>query len=229
MSQNLDANQVEEEYTSVMGEELGPVFYHLWNECVWLNDKWSQYTILFGSSEDRVILLNRTAGHFFKVIQDSLWDDTLIHIARLTDPPKTGTKHNLTIQHLPDLVTGDLSERIGSTIEGVLEKSQFARDWRNRRIAHKDLGLALNTGAAPLQPASRKAVSDALGALGELLNVVDSHYGGGETVFDWPMRTDNAESLLYTIRDGLKAQEEQFERLQSGNPLPGDQGPRKPV
>lgn len=39
---------------------------------------------------------------------------------------------------------------------------QFARDWRNPRLAHRDLALALDQGAQPLAGVSRQDVERAL-------------------------------------------------------------------
>lgn len=229
MAQSRTAEETKEHYAAQMGEELGAIFHYLWNECVWLNVKWRQYIALFGTSEQRVSLLNRAAGVFFVAIQDALWDDTLLHIARLTDPPQTMGKDNLTLRRLATLVDQGIAQTITKQTDRVLEKAAFARDWRSRRIAHRDLRLALEETAKPLAPASRQAVQDALDAIAVLLNRVDAHYTGGETAFEFASHPGDADSLLVAVRDGLDAKDRRLERLRSGKPLPEDLGPREPV
>lgn len=139
-----------------MGPALGPVYYALYNELVWLHVRWRQYMQLFGATPGRVDLLNQAAGLFFRVIQDSLFEDTLLHLSRMTDPAQTRKKANLTIQQLPLLIADQLlAAEILALVNTAVTKSTFARDWRNRRLAHTDFSLAVEEGATPLLPGSR--------------------------------------------------------------------------
>ena len=95
------ADEAKLEYITRMGEPLGKLFSALWQEAAWLQSKWIEYVELFGTKRSRIELLNKAAPAFFKVVQDSLWEDTIIHIARLTDPPKSAGKDNLTIHIAP--------------------------------------------------------------------------------------------------------------------------------
>src|SRR5690349_7121891 len=120
-----------------MGAALGPVYYALYNEFVWLHVRSRQYLQLFGAAPERVDLLNQAAGLFFRVVEDSLWEDTLLHLSRMTDTAQMGKKANLTIQRLSPLITDQaLASEIRTLVDSAVTKSAFARDWRNRRIAH---------------------------------------------------------------------------------------------
>lgn len=66
----------------VMGDDLGSLYHALWNELAWLYSKWEEYVELFGTKPSRIDLLNKAAGHFFRIVQDSLWEESLLHIAR---------------------------------------------------------------------------------------------------------------------------------------------------
>ena len=54
-------------------------------EAAFLHLKWNEYVVLFGTGPERVDLLNRAAPGFFHLVQDSWWDDLLLHISRMTD------------------------------------------------------------------------------------------------------------------------------------------------
>src|SRR6266496_1267585 len=84
-----------------MGKQLGELYHALWQEAAWLHIKWEEYISLFGTKPSRVELLNRAAPSFFRFVEDSLWEDMTLHVARLTDPPKSKGRANLTIQLLP--------------------------------------------------------------------------------------------------------------------------------
>jgi hypothetical protein len=143
MSRELSADEARQSYIAAMGSELGPLCFELWNECVLLHWKWEEYVTLFGTSPGRINLLNDSAGAFFRIVQDSLWEDILLHISRLTDPPRSSGKDNLTLQRLARLVEDQLQPPLRTLLTTCSAACAFARDWRMRRIAHRDLALAL--------------------------------------------------------------------------------------
>lgn len=206
-----------------MGEELGLLYSALWQQIAGLHHKWAQYVVLFGTKESRVKLLNASAGQFFRVVQDTLWDDTVLHIARLTDSPASVGRPNLSIRRLPGLID-DLPTRLAVTarVDAALGASEFCRDWRNRHIAHRDLELALKRGANPLKAGSREKVRQAMEALEAVLNTVAEHYLESTTSFDVGDSAGGALSLLYVLDEGLKAEKYRKERIKAGTSLPGD-------
>lgn len=223
MSRYKTAEEVKNEYISSMGEELGTVFHALWNEVAWLYLKWGQYVELFGTKPSRITLLNDAASLFFRIVEDFLFDDTLLHIARLTDPSKSAGKPNLTIQRLPSLVANEkLAADIIELIDISLQKADFCRDWRNRRIAHKDLNLTLNKGVESLKPASRKKVTIALDAIAKVMDAIANHYMDTTITFEGISSPNGALSLLYVIDDGLQFDKDRKERLKAGQYRPDD-------
>lgn len=227
MTQSKTADESKQEYVQLMGESLGKVFHALWQEVAWLYTKWGEYVALYGTKPGRIELMNKSAPRFFRIVQDSLWEETLMHIARLTDPPKTAGKENLSIQRILVEVSDEtLKKTLEVKIETAKSQSEFCRDWRNRRIAHIDLQLAIEKGINPLQPASRRAVKEALSAIVDVLNTVTLHYNDSATLFDVPSSYGGGESLLYIIDDGLKMDEERDKRIQSGDFKESDLEPR---
>jgi HEPN superfamily AbiU2-like protein len=219
----LTPDEAKQRYMQAMGADLGRVYHALWNELAWLHTKWDEYIELFGTKPSRIELINRAAGHFFRLVQDMGWEDTLLHLARLTDSPKSSGRENLTIRRLPALVP-DQETRLAVTelVALAIAKTKFCRDWRNRHIAHRDLGLALAEGAAPLEPASRALVNDALGSISDVMNALSVRYLDSTTLFEGIASLSGAVSLLYVIDDGLRMQQERRERLQAGEYRPED-------
>ena len=126
MATHKTAEESQKEYIEVMGEPLGKQFHALWQEVAWLYTKWGEYVALFGTKPSRIDLMNRTAPLFFRVVQDSIWEETILHIARLTDPPKSMGKENLSIQQLP-LLVGDegLRQTLSKKKAGTLVQIQL--------------------------------------------------------------------------------------------------------
>ncbi len=230
MARNLTADEVREEHLASMGPHLGPVYNALWNEVAWLHAKWHEYKELYGEKPPRLELLNRASGFFFRIVQDTLWENTLLHLARLTDPSRSAGRQNLTVLQLPSLVNDPgLREQLEALLTEAKSKAEFARDWRNRHIAHRDLDKALGKGAEPLAAASRNHVDEALRALAAVLNRVNTFYLKSTLTFDVIAPMTGGVALLYVLRDGLVAREKRLERLRAGLPDPDDLGPGREV
>jgi hypothetical protein len=213
----LTAEQSKQRNIGKMGEALGTQYSLLWQEVALLHRNWQQYVELFGTKPSRTRLLNETAPYFYRMLQDDLWDVTLLHIARLTDPPKTGNKENLTIQNFPSLVDdAKTKEMLVALLAVVKNKTEFCRDWRNRYIAHNDLDIALERSTTPLADASRQKVKEALKAIVDVMNAVDFHYFHSETRYDLGGTLGGAMSLIYALHRGAKLQDERMKRLEAG-------------
>ena len=190
-----------------MGQALGTQYSALWQEVAGIHFNWGEFVELYGTKATRLELLNRAAPSFFRMIRSSLWEGTLLHLARLTDPPYSGRKDrtNLTIQNLPELVDdAEVKKHIANLVKIAIRETEFCRDWRNRRIAHTDLKLATSEPAIPLAKADRKHVDAALKAIVNAMNAVDQHFADSETRYDLFQPHHGAVALLYVVDDGLR-------------------------
>lgn len=230
MGQYLSADEVRQQYVAALGKELGEIYHELSNELAWLYFKWDQYRALFGESPERIDLLNGAAPLFFRLLQDALWEDTLLHLARLTDSVRSCGKTNLTFRGLPPLVVDPVvQDKTAQLVLAALAATEFARDWRNRHIAHRDLRLALNEPTEELTPASRKLVNEGLAALAAVLNYLHMQYFHATVQFGLTSEHGDALSLLYVLRDGLEAANQRRQRLREGKPISADIQPRPPL
>lgn len=219
------AEEAKQDHIARMGLDLGTIYDALWQQVAWVHAKWSDYVVLFGTSESRVKLLNEASPAFFRHAQDSIWDSVLLHITRLTDPPATGGKQNLTVQRLPALIDHpETKAKVNDLVAVALATCDFARDWRNRHLAHLDLDLSVNESAKSLEFASREKVNDALSALEAVLNGLAAHYLDATSFFK--AHDGDAESLLYVIDDGLRSAQRKRERLLEGHYDEADFKPR---
>ncbi len=217
MSREPTSAQEQEEYSKVFGPKLGPICYALRDEVTWLHSKWRQYRILFAHSPERIELLNGVAGLFFGMTQRVMWDDVLLHVARLTDPPQSVGKDNLTLRRLPEEIEDcDLRETVDVLIDAMMEKVEFARQLRMRRLAHIDLALALEKPAKPLPESSRQDVESALAAIRGVLNEIDGHYRNAEVGYDHVLTIDDAEALAYHLQVAVDAEERRQNALKRG-------------
>jgi hypothetical protein len=204
-------------YVEAMGEDLGKVFRAVSSELVWTHWRWRQCRTLFGVKHSRIELLNEAAPFFFYIVEKVLFDDTLLAIARLIGPPQSVGKSNLTIQQFPALLADQsVWDEVCPLIEKAKSCGEFAVQWRNRRLAHRDLELSLGVSAQPLPPATPQKIDESLSALGEVLDHIEFKFCGARTEYANSPTLGDAESLLYVMRDGLLRRREEFERLKRG-------------
>jgi hypothetical protein len=128
------------------------------------------------------------------------------------------SKSNLTLQNLPSLI-GDakLKTKVETLCKAASDGVEFARDWRNRHIAHRDLKLAMGENAKPLQSVQLKQVNDVLASFQAVLDAISLHYSNSQSSFGMVIRHTGAVHLLYLLDDGLTAQRERHDRFMAGN------------
>jgi len=208
MTSTQSMDEVHANYVTLMGDKLGTAFATLHRKLIELHIVWKQYQQLFGSDQETVELLNRTAALFFKIIQDEMWDSVLLGISRMTDPPETRGKKNLTIHSLPALIEDpSLKLELETLCEAALEQAAFAREHRNKRIAHQDHGYATNRSAYALSGISRERVKSMLAAIGKVMNRLNLHFKDSTTLYEEFLDDSGARVLVSKLRkfEHLKA------------------------
>jgi hypothetical protein len=209
----MSSDELEQERVATMGSDLGRRYHALWNELVWLNMKWREFETLFAHSGQRLELLNEVAPHYFWQQQITLWEDMLLGLARITDPPLSVKKTNLSIQALDKVVPDPvLAQEVRDLAAAAVSSCGFARDWRNRRLAHNDLDLMLNQAAVPLAAGNRKDVQDALEAIGRVLSRIHSFYEPNSEVVWAPLGVyGGADALVAYLERAVQAKDQQRE------------------
>ena len=211
------AKETKNEHTEKMGKELGEQFSQLWQELTHLYANWNEYVVLFGTKPERIKLLNEASPSFFRMLQDELWAATLLHIAKLTDWPETGGQKNLTFRNFSDLIQDvEFKKEIAALTNEIITHTKFAKQSRNKRIAHLDLKLAINGTAEEVESGSREQVKHSLELMTKLMNTVAQHFGVTPTAFNMATRSNGAIGLIYLLDEGLRERAKQIERLEKG-------------
>lgn len=181
-------------------------------EVTWLHGRWAIYRQLYGTSEARVNVLNRSAGTFAMMLQDVLLNDVQLGLAKLGDPASTRVKgeevENLTLRNLYNLVTesGALVAQLAPLLHAYDSACANARKRRNKHIAHFDLATMLNARATLGGP-SRHEIEIALQALRRVMNCISLHYIGTQTAYEHITLHSDGDSLIATLKRGLRYSE----------------------
>jgi hypothetical protein len=96
--------------------------------------------------------------------------------------------------------------------------AQFAIDWRNRRLAHRDLDLALRRSLRPLEPATRERVDAALAALVAVMNRVELRISNSTTMYGRPAVPGTAEEICGEPQQELRILVDSAGRQQAVDP-----------
>lgn len=199
---NLPHRDPNVKFVESMGQELGVTFYQLHTRLIELHIVWQQYRQLFAGPADTIELLNRTACLFFKIVQDELWDSVLLGISRMTDPAKMKHNKNLTINALPPLIANNLQLRlkVEKLCQHAIQVSSFAREHRNKRIAHQDHECYANRKTSELSGISRKLIESMLKALRDTLNCIDGELRDTTVLYEQFVDESGARVLINKLR-----------------------------
>jgi hypothetical protein len=202
--------KISDEYLRVLGPDLGAIYQALCDDVSWLHFKWKQYRILFAESEERIEILNKVGGTFFFIIQEVLHDDGLIHIARLIDRKDHGPdKEHLSLLQLASAVKIKAPEiyfEISRLVKQARKKGRFVDDWRNLRLAHTSLDVAVGRGPQALPGVAREQIEAFMSALRDVLNKIPNHFWlSGGTSFQNVYGDRDAENLVSWLKRAIDA------------------------
>jgi hypothetical protein len=184
-----------EQFSELMGPDLGPAFDVLSSDLVLIHANWQIYKQLF-ANQARMNILMRAAFGLFALLRDALLFDVIAQLAAFVDDTETGRhRHkNLTIRSLPDLVAvasadsehswkikGDLTSEVTAKVAEVCDECQFITHLRRKRIAHRDRDVALGISETPLPEVDYAKVDTVLAKSAATLNLVEASFASGAT------------------------------------------------
>jgi AbiU2 len=215
-------------FEQTMGPELGKIFTALGNELSELSAICDDCIFLFGDgSEDHVALMNTVAHAFFARTQRTFERELMLGVCRITDPVMTKVggkaKDNLTILRFVDLLTRlrpKIVPELKSRILVAQDAAEFAKDWRNRWLAHRSLDLSTTAQTAkPLDSSTYSEIDNALTALDEVLKTVAKAFdNGGDGFRSLPgSRSGGSRSLVRALATITSLNEPQAELFLSSS------------
>ena len=174
------------------------------NDLIWAQYNLDQYQIIYNSNNHIKELLARETNQFFTQLYTMYWDSFSMTISRLTDKKVTGKNKCLSIYSLVPLAeTYEIDEHlISMLIDKIETKVKGFRKKRNKFLAHRDLKLAFSDKEFELELVYLSDLKEMFRYIGQILNIF---YETIENVtWSWESgSTDDAESLLLLMRDGI--------------------------
>jgi hypothetical protein len=131
-----------------------------------------------------------------------LEDDIILTISRLNDPKRTLGKDNLTLEQLVHSIDAVKYPQLKKEMERLhaeaKDKCKFAKNHRNKRIAHNDLQLKLHGKVNPLPSPTETNIEEALESIRNVMNAVPRYFHNMKTT------TVNYHHLITRHGDGTK-------------------------
>jgi hypothetical protein len=174
----------------------------LYSEIAHLYGNWQLLKQLFGQSEERVDLLNRTASSFFWVTQQTLLADLCVRLSRLTDPAWNRHQANLTLERLLKLpcCTNNLAlhQDLTKQIDEFKTICAPLRKHRQKALADAELATALKTERLPML--LEQDIENALQALAGIWNTLERKLESPATNFTGvPYQGGDGDSLIRAL------------------------------
>jgi len=190
------------------------------NKMFMLQATWKIYRQLYGTSQERLDLLNTLVPDFTGIVQWVLWDSVILGICRLCDPPEQLGNKNLTLKRLADSLEPKPDAAQAAYLDAHLAKvktlAQALHKHRHKRLAHSDLQSAMAVTDI-LPGVSRQTIEDVLKAIRELLNKINLDYFNNTVAYEFVGLRGDGDGLIYCLQMTQRFSELQDEAYGSSN------------
>ena len=170
---------------------------------------WAQFRFLFTVSDRRMTVLSNTAPGFFAVLRDVLRNEAFMGIRRLTDPPETSGKRNLSLRTLVKLADASsnlrLSSEANAKLTELLARAKTIREVGDVWIAHTDLVRALSDTPLADLKVQRGEVDEVLRLIRELVWLFADHLSEARVNYDLPIIVGDADALARFLEGATNA------------------------
>lgn len=200
MSNKKSYEEQLKENICILGEDLGRLYTDLFKELLGIFLIWKEYKALFGTSQERINLLNYTAPSFFFLIQEIMLSQIVTNIARLTDPPESYGKQNITILALNKYEKGKV---IDEEIERLKKEVEPLKEYRNKKIGHLDLDTRRGKNRVLLNINIVEEIDRIIMLIKNVLNKFESTYFNRQVFYEHVIEAGgSSESLLKYLKAG---------------------------
>jgi len=168
---------------------------------------WRLFIQLYGSKKENVEVMKAVAGEFFGIVQKLLWDDVLLSIGKLTDPPKNSAQENISIENAIDRLGAVLGEKavvdLRKQLKDLKEKCGLIKKIRHKRLAHNDKDYSfLGLDKGPLPGEKRNNVQAILDLIKKIINGIEMGFGVSRVLYDMETHTVGEALIWYLEKCG---------------------------
>jgi hypothetical protein len=158
------------------------------------------------ANQGRIAILRASAAGVFSILRDTLFDDLLMAISRVTDRPKMGQRENLTLDRLSEYLRERGFAEAQREFDAILAQLRTdcvqIRELRNKALGHRDLPPAIEPGNSPSLVRAKEG-GVALDHLAQALNVFERAVGKPTTMYPNFIHDAGPTRLLLQLKKAL--------------------------
>ena len=189
--------KIRREYELSMGKPVGEVMGAIYTQWCTVRLLYDRYKHLFQDSNH--IEMQNAVSPIFPWLQGILWEYLLLRLTNITDHARYGDHECMSTMLLRERWEAEGKPRLPdlkNLTNRARKKTEFARSWRNRWIAHSDSGHWL--GERTLRPASLERVKVALDSIHAILEFGERIHSNG-SIANEVVATPVVRSLFATL------------------------------
>ncbi|MBN1103276.1 MAG: hypothetical protein JXL84_07685 [Deltaproteobacteria bacterium] len=182
---------------------LHEVFLAFREQCIWIRCCYNTYVALYDSGTETSDLLSEAANIFFgdlnKILREYWW----LQVSKITDPPVSRGRENLTVQHINTLLCSEglMTAEISSYSEGLMHYRKLIKEGRDRLISHLDKESVLKGG--PIGDHATEDVTAFLENLQRYVDAVGAAVGVGRLDFRVTAGRGDVIDLIAKLKGGV--------------------------
>jgi hypothetical protein len=191
--------------------ERNEVFKVVNSEITWLHTIWELLIQLYGSNDENIEIMNASAPQFFAILRTMLFDELVMTLNRLTDPAITRGKANASLEQLIIQIDQYENASLAASLTERLVKIRAThiafRTWRDKKISHNDLLIALENESESLPEIPRKQAAAAIQEVTDFINEYsEAILGGIQSYVPFLVAHGDGNALLQQLKQGIEAQ-----------------------
>jgi hypothetical protein len=203
MKKHQTPEEIREKARALFPKGTGELFYELLTNVAYLHLNWQNYKSLFGTSPERIDLLNWAASSFFGLLDRIMRHDVILAISRLMDPKESRGKKNVSLDCLIDKLKPSIDTTLFDKWQSELKELKGCyeplRKVRNRLLSHEDLEITLQYHSDPLPGISRTCIENILEKIQKLLGDIEEHFWQSRTTYQYIPSIGDGEDLIFTL------------------------------
>jgi len=199
-------------YSDKLPPEERDIFMWLCQELSAITGKWDFFITLFGN-EGNIVLFNELAPVSFHIIEESIRNDLILSIYRLSEPSTShgkSSKANLSLLLLAEKYSSD--SKIASLTIQFKAECKPIRQYRNKRIGHNDLAQKLDPKNNPLKRLGRNTFDKPIDTATKILQQIIAKHDNVDIRFTPIAVRGGADQLLFYLKEARNLHKEYFDK-----------------
>lgn len=217
MARSYTPEEVEQRHIDSFPSGTGELFHLISTKVSILHLHWKNYRALYGTTPERIDLLNYTASYFFVLVEDVLRDDILLRISKLIEGAGSGRKKKVSIKRLLEEIKEHILpedyDKISKNLRELDNYCKKLKNIRNKQIAHSDLNAALDENIKKSLGVSRDYIEDILLRIRNIIGSIEKLFMDSSTYYEYILSTNDAEQLISVLERARNFEEEERERV----------------